>query len=128
MISEVLTKELFEEIMQFKVNEFEVHETLVKYYRQSEPRVDYLDNKIYSSILINDLFFFAKEWASQLGYVIISGNRADGTTNYDVLTSHKDEDIEDGDATYYSQEHPSEQEAVFKACVWILEQTKKDTE
>lgn len=72
-------------------------------------------------INIYELAHKCKEWATEYGYSIATGNRLDGTNKYDVLCIHKDEDIECSGAIFFNEIVDTEPEAIFKACQWILD-------
>lgn len=67
----------------------------------------------------NDFFFMCKEWASRKGYILFSKTRLNSSLAscyFDVMGLH---DYEDDFKNDFRAE--SEQQAVFDACQWILE-------
>ena len=63
--------------------------------------------------LVNDFFFKCKEWATKQNICVLSGIDDDFTTYFCFI---------DNNSTIQSQfNSSSEQQAVFDACQWILE-------
>ena len=101
-----ISKELFEEVMKNKIfysNDFHIDNNIISY----------VENDTWKDISINDFFFKCKEWAYKQCNEIISY-----TEGCEIYQTQLDEIVKE----FYSD---SEQQAVFDACQWILENKEK---
>ena len=71
----------------------------------------------YMIINIHELAHKCKEWALSKGYTTLSGNNHLVLNSCSICRTMTDDDWLD----FYSDTEP---EAIFKACEWIMEQTK----
>ena len=134
-----VSKELFEIIMNVNLSHrFNLDSSLesgkdrnidVFFYWEDNANYFHQDSK---SILINDLFFKCKDWALKYGYCITSNNfiaeikPVEEGIHMSKLLYYVDvvDDIENWDLKAYSVAQ-NEQQAVFDACQWILENKGK---
>ena len=116
-----ISEELFNNVFEGCVFNY-VKDNVIHY---SQPCVIMEGSWVESETSINDFFFDCKEWAFSKGYIISSGLTP-------VLGINKD-----GWAEVFSSSSPldgklrtfkqlSEQEAVFKACEWILKELNEN--
>lgn len=115
-----ISKELFEAVMNIKLGTYysDNIETERRLWIDKDlicwDAVPFVDE-----ISINDFFFKCKEWASTKGYILFSKTRLSSSLAscyFDVMGFH---DYEDDFKNDFRAE--SEQQAVFDACQWILE-------
>ena len=77
----------------------------------------YVNSGIYEDINIYEFAFKCKEWAFDKGYTLTSGNNHLIFMSCSIRRTLTDDDWTD----FYSDTEP---EAIFKACEYIMEQTK----
>lgn len=112
-----ISKELFEAVIGDKVKYYCVNVDEIEYDCESFDRQNPL------IMMVNDFFFKCKKWASTKGYILFSKTRLSSSLAscyFDVMGFH---DYEDDYKDDFRAE--SEQQAVFNACMYILEQTKQ---
>ena len=110
-----ISKELFESAMNINVfyhNDFELDDNRGGIY--------YERDNVTNFIHYNDFFFRCKEWALGQGYYLAS-NMYIGGGCCDYFTDASPDCNECGNTTSELIHRSSEQQAVFDACQWILE-------
>ena len=108
-----ISKELFEAVIDDKVKYYCVDVDEIEYDYESFDRQNPL------IMAVNDFFFKCKEWASKKGCILFSKTRLSSSLAscyFDVMGFN---DYEDDFKNDFRAE--SEQQAVFDACQWILE-------
>ena len=110
-----ISKELLSEVLGCKVHHIniEVHESTVVYHTVNPRYKDYPQPK---TINIHELMHLCKEWAFNNKKEVTSGLMA-ATVFYQVFDTH----YEVWRSVDKEFEAPTEPEAVFKCCQWILE-------
>lgn len=109
-----ISKELLSEVYSFEVKDFIPLGTDDVTY---EVRFNGLKNGTnYNIINIYELAHKCKEWILKQGYRIIIDCSKDIELGIQILKNGRD---------IYSNENKSEQQAIFKACEWILKEINK---
>ena len=114
------SKELLSEVFALKINlvETDEHRRKIYYYCNQF-------GKITGEINIYELAHKCKEWATSKGYIMLS-YMEDDKTGYvslgDLFGKTKVKLPQPKDSFWF--EADTELEAIFKACEWIMEQTK----
>lgn len=113
----MISKELLSEVLGVKVKE-------IRWFKpeKSELQFDVEEDNDYTTINIHELAHKCKEWVTNKGYGIDSGygSTAKKTRTYSSCCLYLDTT---GCASEYFKS-ATEPEAVFKACEWIMENTK----
>lgn len=105
-----ISKELFENIYNIKVNRIQIDEF-------HNVWIDIDSNHLSRFDSVNNSFFKCKDWANKQGYRLLSGSH--DYNNKIICYIYKGYDyIGDFDELFVAE---SEQQAVFDACQWILE-------
>lgn len=111
----MISKELFETVIGFRVIEFEAHYNDILFCPESHPR--YRHPNWRPDLIAIDIYELAhkcKEWALKQGYDIYS------SVNGIAETYLSDGNFESLGANIAD----TEPEAIFKACQWILDQSQ----
>lgn len=127
----MISKELFSEVMNIKIEDIvdlKIFGKELNYYEKCllnfccDGRLSKHKDSIYKSVNIYELAFKCKEWALSKGYIINSGATTSNdwsSTIYKVIKENPY--IKELSYTW----EQSENEAIFKACQWILDNKKE---
>lgn len=109
-----ISKELFEAVMNIKINKLQVDEFNYIWINIDSTHLSRFDS-------INNFFFLCKDWANKNEYRLLNGSH--DYNNRIICFIYKDFDYM-GD---YEEEFKSdsEQQAVFDACQWIIDNKGK---
>lgn len=106
-----ISKELLEAVIGSEVNSLEIIEDVIKYHLVKHQPYSYYELSDYNLIKIDTFFFKCKEWA-YVDWIMLSG-RDDNCFNCYVEERNGFRTTD-----FYSD---SEQQSVFDACQWLLE-------
>jgi hypothetical protein len=113
-----ISKELFEAVMNIKINKLQVDEFNYIWINIDSTHLSRFDS-------INNFFFRCKKWAKSNGYRLLSGSQSNLMLCEEShhCDAHKSTIM--WDDKYESFGGKSEQQAVFDACQWIIDNKGK---